>query len=261
MTTSIMKTNKRIKKAIYTTLAILFWIALWHIVARRINLTLILPTPSDTLKVIFSLAGEGEFWQICLSSVRTIFLGALSGIVLGALVAVISYFSEPLKYLFSPLMSLVKATPIVSFIILFLIWIGRDKIPFYISLMMVVPIVSSNILKGLESIDRDLVEAIRVYRLPFSKAFKLLYRHSLMPYILSALQSAVALSWKAGIASEVLCSPAGTLGTMLSESQIYLETPTLFAYTVVTVVISVILEKIVVTISSHTMGGKDDDRA
>ncbi len=256
-----MKTNKRTKKIIYTTLAILFWIALWHIVARRVNLSLVLPTPVETAEVLFSLLGEGAFWAICLNSVKRIFLGALSGILVGALIAVLSYFSEILKHLFSPVMSLVKSTPIVSFIILFLIWIGRDKIPFYISLMMVVPIVSSNVLKGLESIDRELLEVIKVYRLPFSKSFRLLYRHSLMPYVLSALQSAVALSWKAGIAAEVLCSPVGTLGNMLSESQIYLETPTLFAYTVVTVVISVILEGLVVAVSSRTMGGADNGRA
>lgn len=248
--------SKKVKSTIFTAAAVLFWIAVWYIAALRIGKPLLLPTPADTLRTLVDLAREGEFWLVCLESVWRIFLGALAGVVLGAVIALLSYVSPLLKYLFSPILSLVKATPVASFIILFLVWIGKIHIPFYISLMMVVPITASNLLEGLENIDLSLREAARVYGLSFAKRWKLLYRHSLMPYFIAALRSGIALAWKAGIAAEVLCTPSLTIGEKLYDAKLYLETEELFAWTFTVIVISVVLEKVIVYASKLMMGGK-----
>ena len=54
----------------------------------------------------------------------------------------------------------------------------------------------------------------------------------------------MGLSWKAGIAAEVICSPKNTIGAGISDAKVYLESPQLFAWTITVVVMSVILEKI-----------------
>ena len=244
-----------IRKRLYAFAAVIFWLAVWHIAAVRVNLTILLPSPSETIKAFFSLASEAAFWEVCLVSLKSVFSGAVLGVALGVLIAVLSYISEPSKFLFSPIMSLVKATPIASIIILFLVWIGKNQIPFFISLMMVVPIVASNVLEGLENINKELWEVTRVYKFGFLKSWKILYRHSLLPYFISALRSGVALAWKAGIAAEVLCTPDNSIGERLYESKLYFETPVLFAWTLVVIVLSFILEKAMVWLSCKLLGG------
>ncbi len=245
----------KIRKKFYAMAAILFWIAVWHFAALYIGKQILLPSPAVTVKVLFSLASEASFWKICFISVRNIFSGVLAGVAVGIILAGASYISSAVKYLFSPLISLVKAVPIASVIILFLIWIGKNDIPFYISMMMVTPIVASNVLEGLENIDKSLWEVTKVYGFGFFKSWKLLYRHSLLPYISSSLKSGIALAWKAGIAAEVLCTPDNTVGEMLYESKLYMETPTLFAWTLAVIIISFILEKAVVGVSHRILGG------
>lgn len=246
---------KKYLKKIYAVAAILFWIAVWHFASVRVGKSILLPGPSETVRVLFELASQKDFWITCITSVKNIFSGALFGVLAGILIAALSYISSLLKYLFSPMMSLVKATPIASVIILFLVWIGKEGIPYWISFMMVVPIVASNVYEGLSNINKDLWEVTKVYGFSFGKQWKILYRHSLLPYLDSALKSGVALAWKAGVAAEVLCTPVGTIGIMLYDSKLYLETPTLFAWTAVVVVISLLLEKITVLASRLIMGG------
>jgi NitT/TauT family transport system permease protein len=66
---------------------------------------------------------------------------------------------------------------------------------------------------------------------------------SLTPYFLSACRSAIALAWKAGIAAEVLCVPARSIGRAIYEGKTYLMTEELFAWTFLVVVISVLIEQ------------------
>lgn len=245
----------KIKKRLYAVTAILFWIAVWHIASIKVNRSALLPTPAETVQVFLNLCTESDFWIICLNSVRNIFFGAVCGVAAGILIAVLSYLSPLIKQLLSPIMSLVKATPIASIIILFLVWIGKEGIPFWISLMMVTPIVASNILEGLMNISRELLEVTKVYGLNFYKRWRLLYRPSLLPYLDSSLKSGIAMAWKAGIAAEVLCTPPHTVGQMLYESKLYVETPQLFAWTLTVVAVSLVLEKAVLLASRKIMGG------
>lgn len=246
-----MKTNK---KALFAFLSVVFWIAVWHFAALRVGKSILLPTPAETLRVFAELVRTRDFWLTSLTSLKSIFSGALAGIVIGAFVAALSYFSSFFKFLFAPILSLVKATPVASFIILALVWIGKNYIPFVISLMMVVPIVSANLYEGLYSINKQLYEVTRLYKFGFLKSWKMLYRHAIMPYFVSAVKSGLALAWKAGIAAEVLCTPDNSIGLMLHESKIYLEFPTLFAWTLTVIVLSFAFERLAVGVAELFLG-------
>ena len=65
-----------------------------------------------------------------------------------------------------------------------------------------------------------------------------------MPYTLAASSAGLSLCWKAGIAAEVLTVPQPSIGKMIFESKLYLETTSLFAWTAAVVLISLIIEKI-----------------
>ena len=242
MQLSTMKTN-RIKHTFFILLSVLFWIAVWHIAAIKIDSALIFPSPFDTLETLFLLIRETDFLKICLGSVGRIFLGAVVGIALGTLLAIVGHFIPFLKYLTAPIMTVVKTTPVASFIVLLLILIGKGPVPSVTSALIAVPILYANVSRAIDGIDKSLSEVCTVYSLSLAKRWRVLWLPSLMPSFISGMKSCIGLSWKAGIAAEVLCTPPESIGLKIHETRIYLETPSLFAWTAIVIVLSLIFEK------------------
>ena len=233
----------KLPKWSYAPLSVLFWIALWWVVAASFNKPLLLPTPLQTLKALAALAKTGEFYLTVLWSLARILLGILLALAGGALLALLTVKSALCHHLFSPLLALFKATPVASVIFLILLWVGRDNVPLWIAFMMALPIVWSNVREGLLHTDRQLLEMARLFEVPRGRVLLKLRLPALTPYVLSACRSAIALAWKAGIAAEVLCVPARSIGRAIYEGKTYLMTEELFAWTFLVVVVSVLIEQ------------------
>ena len=90
-----------------------------------------------------------------------------------------------------------------------------------------------------------LIEAARVYKMPFGKILKYIYLPTLRPHIISACSIALGLSWKAGIAAEIIGIPEGSVGEMFYNAKIYLDSTDLLAWTLTVVIVSVLFEKVI----------------
>ena len=156
--------------------------------------------------------------------------------------------------MFMPLLTVVRSTPVASFIILALVWIKRDNVAIFIAFLMVLPILWGNVSRGIAECDRDLLEMAHVFRFSKKDMLRKVYLPSVRPYFFAGCSTALGLSWKAGVAAEVLSLPRHALGSELYYSKIYLETPTLFAVTLVVILLSVVLEFILRLILKKTAG-------
>lgn len=239
-----MQKRKTLKKAISISLSILFWLSLWALLSYRINSELLLPSPADTLSALTRLAGSIDFWSAAALSLLRIIIGIIIGVLIGTLVAVISARLYLADALFSPLLTVIKATPIASFIILAMLWIDKNTLPVFITVLIVLPIVQSNVFSGIRSVDISLLEVAKIYRFPLSKKIFKIYVPSVMPYFLAACRSSLGMAWKAGIAAEVLCTPTSAIGTEIYLSKTYLESSELFAWTALVIILSIIIEKL-----------------
>lgn len=241
-------------------LAVLFWFGVWAVLAALVHSPLLLPSPAAVFTRLFSLIRLPDFWKIIAGSLLHIMLGLACATVLGLLLAVLTCRFSPADVLLSPLLTVVKSTPVASFIILILIWIGRDRVPAVITGLMVLPVVWNNVSAGIRGIDRDLLEMADLYRLAPIVKLRRLYVPSVMPHFLSALKTAIGIGWKAGIAAEVLTVPAHSIGKQIYESKLYLETADLFAWTFVVILISLFIEKILIAAVGR-LGTKYDRKA
>ncbi len=231
-------------RCILTTAAVLlFWCGIWILAARLVGQELLLPPPGQVLRRLWELAAEESFWLTVGSSILRVLTGILSASVLGIMLAVLTEKSAPLKALFSPVMTMIKSTPVASFIILALIWLGREILPAVISGLMVLPVVWANVSAGIRAQDPQLLELAQVYGLPRGRIFRRITVPTVLPHLRSALSSALGLGWKAGIAAEVLTVPQPSIGKMIFESKLYLETTSLFAWTTAVILISLVIEK------------------
>lgn len=236
----------KIFSIIRKTFVILFWIGIWAIAAYLINQPLLLPAPVGVAMRILELAADIQFWSITLLSLYRIMIGILAATVLGICIAVMITYNKLLRELISPILTIIKVTPVASFIILVLIWIGRNTVPAVIAAMMVLPVVCNNVSTGLRNIDQEILEMAKIYRIPPLTQFKRITIPSVMPYFLSAIQTSIGIGWKAGIAAEVLTAPTLSIGKMIFESKLYLETTDLFAWTIVVITISLMIESLII---------------
>ena len=106
------------------------------------------------------------------------------------------------------------------------------------------PVVWGNLSRGIQETDPQLLEMAKAYRFSSFKTIRLIYIPSLHPYFLSAITTAMGLAWKSGVAAEVLCLPKQAIGTQIYNTKLYLEIPDLFAWTVVVILLSLALEKL-----------------
>lgn len=225
-------------------LPLVFWLGAWQIAAMIVGQELLLPTPLAVGRTLLSLAETSVFWLSALYTLGRVLLGLLGGVIVGSLLAFLTHFVAPADWLISPAVRVVRATPVVSFILLVYLWVTRANIPGVIAALMVLPVVWGSITAGLNAVDGQLLELGRVYRFGRLKMLRLIYLPSLRPHFVSGFLTAFGLAWKSGVAAEVLCPPKYAIGARIQQAKTALETPDLFAWTVLLIVLSLLLEAV-----------------
>ncbi|BDF69829.1 nitrate ABC transporter permease [Oscillospiraceae bacterium] len=218
------------------------WLGVWQLAAMGVGKELLLPTPAAVGRTLAALAGTQAFWAAAAASLLRVFGGFAAGCALGAALAVLTSFCTWADWIFSPAVRIVRATPVASFILLVLLWAPTGQVPAIIAALMVLPVVWANVCKGIAQTDPLLLEAARAYRFSAGRTARLVYAPSALPYFAAGCSTGMGLAWKAGVAAEVLCQPRAAIGTQVYFSKIYLETPDLFAWTAVVIVLSLLLE-------------------
>lgn len=240
----MFKNNKgAIKNALYSLFAAAFWLSVWQIVYFIVGSDVIVASPISTFLRVLKLSGTSGFWLSIFNSIGNILLGFLLSIAISVPLAAICSRSQFLMRLFSPIVKLVRATPVASFIILAIFWLSTDAVPTFIALLMVVPLIFTNLSEGFSEIDKNLIEMAQVYRFDLFKKIRLIYIPSLMPYFVSACSVGLGFAFKSGIAAEVIAQTKNTLGLAIYDAKVYIETVDVFALTTVIIILSILLEK------------------
>ena len=224
--------------------AVLLWLLVWQIASMNIGQEILLVSPVRVVQRLFQLVQEVSFWNSIAYSFTKIVRGFILALVLGILMGGLSARFSIIRNILALPVAVVKATPVASFIILALVWIDSNNLSVFISFLMVFPIVYTNIITGIESTDKKLLEMAKVFGIPKIRRIRYIYFSQVMPFLRSSCLLGLGLCWKAGIAAEVIGIPKGSIGEKLYDAKIYLETPDLFAWTVVIIFISIVFEKL-----------------
>lgn len=201
-----------------------------------------MPTPWRVLCELGALAGTATFWQTVGLSLCRIFCGVICGAVLGVLAALLCCRFAAADELLSPVIRVMRATPVASFIILLLLWVHTGAVPGVVSAMMVLPVIWEAAEAGIRAASPELLEMAQVYKMPALRRVRYIYLPALRPHLAAGLCTAIGLAWKSGVAAEVLCLPKPAIGTQVYYAKIYLETPALFAWTITVVLLSLLIE-------------------
>ena len=224
--------------------AVVFWLAVWQCAAMAVGQEVFLVSPLQALHTLLGLLPRKEFWQrVCFSSGR-ILLGFALGTGVSAVLAAAAESCPAAETLLAPVMQLVKATPVASFIILALVWVRGSSLSVLISFLMVLPVMYSAVRTGIESADPQLLEMAQVFRLPLGRRLRAVWLPAVLPAFRQGCSVALGICWKSGVAAEVIGLPNGSIGDALYRAKITLSTGELFAWTFVIILLSVGFEKL-----------------
>ncbi len=256
-----MKDNRILRNLVVGGAVAAFWIGVWWIAAAYVQQELLIPTPWVVLCTLADLVATPLFWKAVALSLLRICAGFAAALVCGTVLAILTTRFRVIHAVFAPLLRIVRAAPVASFIILTLVWIATDMVPVFIAFLMVLPIVWVNVEAGIRRIDPQLREVADVYRFGWWRTLWNVQIPSVMPFFLTACVNGLGFAWKSGIAAEVICRPDLSIGRELQGAKIILETPAVFAWTAVVVILSMVLEFLLLRITAKLTASRGKEGA
>ena len=238
--------TERIKAVAAAGAVAAFWLAAWMLVAALVAQPLILPGPDAVALALLRLVCDGGTWAILAGSGARILGGLALATVCGGALAGISSRSRAFARLVAPALSFVKATPVACVVVLLLIWLGSARVSIAAVFLMALPGVYFSLAEGLAQVDKPLEQMFRLHGV---RGWRLFCAHTwreVLPFVLSCARAVIGMSWKAGVAAELIGMAVGTVGERIYQAKLLIETADLLAWTVLVVVASWACERVLV---------------
>lgn len=223
-----------------------FWLAVWIFAAALVAQPLILPGPGAVALALLRLVCDGGTWAILAGSGARILGGLALAAVCGGVLAGISSRSRAFARLVAPALSFVKATPVACVVVLLLIWLGSARVSIAAVFLMALPGVYFSLVEGLAQVNKPLEQMFRLHGV---RGWRLFCAHTwreVLPFVLSCAQALIGMSWKAGVAAELIGMAVGTVGECIYQAKLLIETADLLAWTVLVVAASWTCERVLV---------------
>lgn len=209
----------------------------WWAGSAIIGNPLLLPSPLETVRALAGILKGRSFAADIGSTALRVAYSFILSFVLGTAVGAASGRSGALKSMLSPAMAALRTVPFISLSVLSLVWFKSGSVPVFVAFLMAFPLVASIISEAAASVDEKLIELSLVYKVPRPRMLRMLYVPSISPYLLSAAAQAMGVSWKIVVSAEVLSLPRAGIGSRMDTARAFLDTPGLFAWTLLLVLI------------------------
>ncbi len=224
--------------------AILFLLGIWKLISVLAGSSQIVPSPGQTFIAVIDIVSRENF----LPSVGNTILRGLAGfciaLALAFLLGIPAGMSRAVFIFINPVLVAIRSTPVISLILLIIIWAGNELVPVFIAVLTMFPIICVNIIEGIRHVDKSLVEMGHVYKVSKRRILTGISIPSILPFLTGGISNALGFGWRAIIIGEVLSQPLMGIGTRMQDAQIFLMVSELIAWTLVAIVISYIFEAI-----------------
>ena len=222
--------------------SIVLFLAVWKAAALFVGSDIILPTPEETIRSLVGIIRDPGFWPSVVATTTRGFTGFLLSLVLGVLAGLLAALSKTAAILIQPFMIVCRSTPVMSVILLALIWFQTNHVPVFVGFLIAFPVIFANVTEGIKSVDKKLIDMAHIYRVKKLRVILEVYLPAILPYLIAGISTAMGVGWKVVIAAEVLSQPKFAIGTNMNLEKIYLQTGGVFAWTIVALLLSYVSE-------------------
>jgi len=232
------------KNKIYTGISIVILILLWKLLSIIVGMEIVFPSPETTFIHLVELFKSPVFITSVVNTVLRSLIGFFVALFFALILGISAGVMKPIYYLLEPLITAIKATPTIGIILLALIWLESNQAPILIGFLIIFPVMYSNVVEGIYSVDSDLIEMAYIYRVNKWRILKEVYIPSILSYLMASISTAIGLNLKVVIAAEVLSQSLNSIGDNLYLEKIKLNTAGVFAWIIVAIIVAWILESI-----------------
>ncbi len=227
---------------LYFLLGIVFIIGVWKILSLVMKSGIIFPPPEQVFLVFIKKLPTVSFWKNTGISALRVTEGFLLSLMTGIAAGILCGSYAGLNSFMKPFISLVRVVPVLSIILIAVIWLDSPQVPVFVSFLMAFPIITGNTIEGMNSRDRKLDQMAEIYGLEKKARLVSVTIPQLFPFISAAVKTSLGLTWKVVIAAEILSLPRYGIGSAMQNSQLQIETADVFSWTVAAVAVSALFE-------------------
>lgn len=242
------------KKLIPTLAATLLIAVIWQLIAFSIGYPAIFPSLFDLVGEVFNLFGKADFYTSLIYTISRGLFGFVLAFIPSFLLATIASFSPFWKFFLHPLIVVIRSIPVISFVLIAILWFSPANLPVFIAFMTMFPILYQNTLTGLEHTDKKWVEMAQTFgKTPVQRFFSV-YLPASKKIIFDGVSTSMGFGWRAIIIGEVLAQPVRGIGTAMKHAQAFINVSELIAWTVVAIAVSYFFEGIIKLIQKNRIG-------
>lgn len=221
----------------------LFYFVLWQGIAMVVNQSVIFPSFFDVLNRLVFILSDSSFYNHLFITLIRVILGTFSAFILSFIFAILSYDFKFINQALKPLVLVSKTIPNITYILLVLIWFSREMSVFFVTLLILFPVLYTQISTGLFGINPEHLEVLKLYpETYFHRLIKVIIPLIKIP-LFEGLKGALSLGFKVGVMAEILGQVQPGLGYLMHIARMNFETVDLFAYTTIMIIVVVIIEK------------------
>jgi NitT/TauT family transport system permease protein len=241
---------------IFAVSSVVFMLLVWKVISILMNSPFILPPPEnvamDLVKIIFS----ADFIFSVSATVSRGLFGFLVSLIVALFVGILAGTSANFNSFVRPILVVFRSTPVITFILLALIWFSNRWVPVFIAIITMFPVICLNVIEGIRNVDKRLIGMSVIYRVEKIRIVKELYVPSIIPFLFSGMSTAFGFGWRAIIIGEVLSQPEFGIGTRIEYAHSYLLVGKLISWTIAAVFISYFFDKVIRVVESRIVKWK-----
>ncbi len=203
---------------------------------------MIIPSPIKVLETLFKTLKKADIYMSILSTFSKAISGLFFALIIGIPIGFLTGRFEIFYSILNPMLMAIRSTPVVSWLtFVILSWGIGWRAPVFIVMVSLLPNIIYNIMEGTKNVDKKLLEVAKVYKVGKIKVLKYIYLGSITPFLIAVLKLSLGSMWKAAIVAEYLAGNSG-LGTLILDAKYYLDSTSIFVYTILSIVCGLLME-------------------
>lgn len=237
-----MKNSSLLIRGLSPLFGLVFFLAAWQFVSGFYN-HVIIPSPVEVARTFLSLAADGQLWEHGSQSILRGLTGFGLAVVIGTPIGLLIGLNPLAASLLRPLVIVFQVTPLVSWLLLAMIWLGFSRVPVFVVFVTTIPLIVINTIQGVKNIDTQLLQMAAVFRINRARVIREVYLPQVAPYLMAGVSNALGVTWKAVAMAEFLSVQLG-IGAGMAVARMNLETAALFAWTLFLIGLGLVTDRL-----------------
>ncbi|MBQ8293108.1 MAG: ABC transporter permease subunit [Bacilli bacterium] len=244
-----MKNSIWNKSYIYSGTGILVLVLGWIIVSTVADNSLIFPTVNQIFEAIVNIFGKTDNLKYILFDILRIVFSILVSFLVSIIVVFIYIRFKNSYHFLKPILVFFKTIPVVAISIFIWLLVGGKSVPIITTVLVTIPVIIQGLIGAINSMDRNLVDELKMVNNNHFVAFFHVYLPYLLPYIFITFFQTFGLGLKVMVTSEYLSQTNNSIGKALYNAQSNIALDVILAWSIIIIVFVGLCEMVMKKIS------------